>query len=129
MRRWALLISCFLSNSCEQVISCLMHCWGYVVSTWWGSSSFRYAVRDYLNVTFERRGFANHYYYFNSFINLCWVGRGGPVHWLARSPDLSPLDCFLWGHMKPLVPWAHQWRVKRTLLAELRSLQQEFRRM
>lgn len=48
---------------------------------------FGNAVRDHLNVTFERR----------------WVGRGGPVHWPARSPDLTPLDYFLWGHMKQLV--------------------------
>ncbi|GFT92757.1 uncharacterized protein TNCV_739471 [Trichonephila clavipes] len=28
---------------------------------------------------------------------------GGPVNWPARSPDLSCLDFFLWGHMKSLV--------------------------
>lgn len=32
-----------------------------------------------------------------------WIGRGGPINWPARSPDLSPLDYFLWGHMKSLV--------------------------
>ncbi|GFU60264.1 uncharacterized protein TNCV_4249611 [Trichonephila clavipes] len=32
-----------------------------------------------------------------------WIGRGGPVNWPARSPDLSCLDFFLWGHMKSLV--------------------------
>lgn len=32
-----------------------------------------------------------------------WIGRGGPVHWPARSPDLSPLDFCLWGHLKSLV--------------------------
>lgn len=32
-----------------------------------------------------------------------WIGRGGPVHWPARSPDLNPLDFFLWGHIKSLV--------------------------
>ncbi|GBO08525.1 hypothetical protein AVEN_145906-1 [Araneus ventricosus] len=26
-----------------------------------------------------------------------WIGRGGPVQWPARSPDLSCLDFFLWG--------------------------------
>jgi hypothetical protein len=26
-----------------------------------------------------------------------WIGRGGPVAWPARSPDLTPLDFFLWG--------------------------------
>lgn len=32
-----------------------------------------------------------------------WIGRGGPVSWPPRSPDLTPLDFFLWGHMKSLV--------------------------
>jgi len=29
-----------------------------------------------------------------------WIGRGGPQNWPARSPDLTPLDFFLWGHLK-----------------------------
>ena len=29
-----------------------------------------------------------------------WIGRGGPVHWPARSPDLAPCDFFLWGYLK-----------------------------
>ena len=32
-----------------------------------------------------------------------WIGRGGPYHWPPRSPDLNPLDFFLWGHLKSLV--------------------------
>lgn len=32
-----------------------------------------------------------------------WIGRGGPVPWPARSPDLSPLDFFLWGCLKSRV--------------------------
>lgn len=32
-----------------------------------------------------------------------WIGRGGPTPWPARSPDLSCLDFFLWGHLKSLV--------------------------
>lgn len=32
-----------------------------------------------------------------------WIGRGGPVEWPPRSPDLTPLDFFLWGHLKELV--------------------------
>ena len=32
-----------------------------------------------------------------------WIGRGGPRQWPARSPDLTPLDYYLWGHMKTLV--------------------------
>ncbi|GBM10668.1 hypothetical protein AVEN_7939-1 [Araneus ventricosus] len=35
-------------------------------------------VRQHQNVTFGQH----------------WIGRGGPVHWPARSPDLSCLDFF-----------------------------------
>ena len=31
-----------------------------------------------------------------------WIGRAGPVAWPPRSPDLTPLDFFLWGHVKNL---------------------------
>lgn len=42
------------------------------------------AVREYLNRTYPDR----------------WIGRRGPIEWPARSPDLTPLDFFLWGHLK-----------------------------
>lgn len=32
-----------------------------------------------------------------------WIGRGGRVAWPARSPDLTPLDFFLWGYIKNIV--------------------------
>ena len=44
-------------------------------------------VREYLNASFRNR----------------WLGRGGPVAWPPRSPDLTPLDYYIWGHMKTLV--------------------------
>ena len=44
-------------------------------------------VRDYLTMTFGDR----------------WIGRGGPTAWPARSPDLTPPDFFLWGHLKQQV--------------------------
>lgn len=44
---------------------------------------FTLVVRDYLDDTFE-----------------AWIGRGGDIAWPARSPDLNPLDFFLWGHLK-----------------------------
>jgi hypothetical protein len=31
------------------------------------------------------------------------IGRGGPVAWPSRSPDLNPLDLFLWEYLKCLV--------------------------
>ena len=44
-------------------------------------------VKGYLNESFPNR----------------WLGRGGPVAWPPRSPDLTSLDYYLWGHMKMLV--------------------------
>ncbi|KAJ8883193.1 hypothetical protein PR048_015033 [Dryococelus australis] len=32
-----------------------------------------------------------------------WIERGGPAVWPARSPDLTLLDFFFWGHMKSRV--------------------------
>ncbi|CAK9827112.1 hypothetical protein ANTRET_LOCUS4846 [Anthophora retusa] len=32
-----------------------------------------------------------------------WIGGGEPINWPARSPDLNPLDFYLWGHLKSLV--------------------------
>jgi len=32
-----------------------------------------------------------------------WIGRRGPIEWPPRSPDLTPLDFYLWGHLKALV--------------------------
>lgn len=40
-------------------------------------------VVDYLNNTFPNR----------------WIGRSGEINWPGRSPDLSPNDFFLWGHL------------------------------
>lgn len=44
-------------------------------------------VRQYLDRTYPNR----------------WIGRSGPVPWPARSPDMTPLDFYLWGHMKSLI--------------------------
>jgi hypothetical protein len=32
-----------------------------------------------------------------------WIGRGGPVSWPARSPDLNSLDFWLWGRLNVFV--------------------------
>lgn len=29
-----------------------------------------------------------------------WIGRRDPLTWPARSADLTPLDFFIWGHVK-----------------------------
>ena len=31
------------------------------------------------------------------------IGRGGPISWPARFPDMTPLDFYLWGHLKSVV--------------------------
>lgn len=32
-----------------------------------------------------------------------WIGNRGPMLWPPRSPDLTPLDFYLWGRIKALV--------------------------
>ena len=29
-----------------------------------------------------------------------WIGRDGPTPWPPRSPDITPVDFFLWGYVK-----------------------------
>jgi hypothetical protein len=31
------------------------------------------------------------------------IGRGGPINWPPRSPDLKPMDFFFWGYIKDIV--------------------------
>ena len=35
--------------------------------------------------------------YLNNIFPNGWIGRGGPVQWPPRSPDLTPMDFFIWG--------------------------------
>jgi len=32
-----------------------------------------------------------------------WIGRDGPTPWPPRSPDITPLEFFLWGYAKDKV--------------------------
>jgi hypothetical protein len=32
-----------------------------------------------------------------------WVGRDGPIPWSPHSPDIMPLDFFLWEYVKGIV--------------------------
>lgn len=42
--------------------------------------------------------------YLNNAIPNRWIERNGPVAWLPRSPDTTPLeDFFLWGYMMSLI--------------------------
>jgi len=48
---------------------------------------FGLIVRNFLNETFPNQ----------------WIGRRGEIEWPARSPDLTPLDFYLWGYLKDKV--------------------------
>lgn len=59
-------------------------------------------------LTFQQDGAPPHYaVYVRQFLDEHfpgrWIGRRGPVEWPPRSPDLNPLDFFLWGHLKSRV--------------------------
>ena len=56
-------------------------------------------VCDFVNETFPNR----------------WIGRNGPTPWPPRSPDITPLDFFLWGYVKD--------RVYRTPVRDVETLQ------
>lgn len=42
-------------------------------------------------------------HYLNNRFGESWLGTNGPVRWPARSPDLTPLDFFIWDHLKEKV--------------------------
>lgn len=48
---------------------------------------FQRQVRNFLNARYPER----------------WIGRGGPITWPPRSPDLNVLDFFVWGYVKSLI--------------------------
>ena len=39
----------------------------------------------------------------NEIFDAKWIGRGGPVAWPPRSPDITSPDYFLWGFVKERV--------------------------
>jgi hypothetical protein len=57
-------------------------------------------VRDYLDATFPNR----------------WLGRDGPLAWPPQSPDITPLDSFLWGYVKDKV-----YATKVTVVEDLKT--------
>ncbi|CAH1975825.1 unnamed protein product [Acanthoscelides obtectus] len=40
------------------------------------------------------------YHFLSTTFNDQWIGTNGPIQWPPRSPDLNPLDYFLWGYLK-----------------------------
>lgn len=39
----------------------------------------------------------------------CWIRRGGPIPWPLTSPDITPLNFFLWGYVKGIVYETGSW--------------------
>lgn len=44
-------------------------------------------ITEYLDIQFPQR----------------WIGNRGPIKWPARSPDMTPMDFFIWGYLKDVV--------------------------
>lgn len=76
------------------------------------SSHFVVAVRKWLDETFPGK----------------WIGRGGPVAWPPRSPDITPMDFYFWGFIKSLVyidrPQTLQ-ELKQRIIAATRAVRPE----
>jgi len=53
----------------------------------WAATHSGRQVQEYLTTTYNNR----------------WIGRNGPIAWPATSPDLTPMDFFLWGNIKALI--------------------------
>jgi len=60
------------------------------------------------NMIFQQDGAPSHNaqlvsHYLNDFFQKRWIGIYGPIEWPPRSPEITPLDFFLWGHLKIVV--------------------------
>lgn len=65
-------------------------------------------VNEYVSVMFQQDGAPSHnahinVQYLNERFGANWIGTNGPIRWPARSPDLTPLDFFLWAYLKDQV--------------------------
>lgn len=71
---------------------------------------YGHIVTDWLNENYPRR----------------WIGRNGPIAWPPRSPDLTPLDFYLWGFMKDRV-YTVEIRTREQLLQRIEEAAVEAR--
>ena len=77
-----------------------------------------------LQVIFQQDGAPPHWglqvhQFLNDIFPERWIGLDGPIPWAPRSPDITPLDVFLWGYVKdrPIV--------YRTKVRDVSDLQQQ----
>ena len=56
-----------------------------------------------------------------------WIANQGPFHWPARSPDLTPLDFFIWGTIKDKV-YARPITTKENLIERVKAAFQSLTR-
>ena len=66
---------------------------------------FPVAVRNHLNELFPHR----------------WIGRDSEFSWPPRSPDMNPLDYYLWGDMKDFV-YSGEINTRDVLLARIQDV-------
>lgn len=62
-------------------------------------------LANFRNLWFQQDGAPPHYHssvreFLAEQFGSRWIGRGGPVSWPPRSPDLTPMDFFLWSEIK-----------------------------
>jgi hypothetical protein len=58
-----------------------------------------------------------------------WMGTYGPIRWPARSPDLNPLDFFLWGYIRDnvyLTPPGTREELRRKIMQVCQEIPQNF---
>ena len=57
-----------------------------------------------------------------------WIGRSATIRWAPRSPELTPLDFFLWEHLKNVVyllPCEDLAELKSRIYDEIKSISQK----
>lgn len=91
----------------------------------------RVPLANLRDLYFQHDGAPPHYHrevraYLDQEFGERWIGRGGPIAWPARSPDLTPLDFFLWSEIKRRV-YHSEPRSERDLKRRIRKAFREVR--
>jgi hypothetical protein len=60
---------------------------------------------DIPDLIYKQGGASPHFHnevrpYLDKRLRNLWIGRGGPMEWPPRSPDMTPMDSFLCGFVK-----------------------------